>query len=101
MMFWSATGAEEISASGTSYLNRAEASGVEKVVTHLLRSGVDPGRIGVVTPYEGQRAYVVQHMTRAGAFLSICVFLFAYVRAIGLTSCFVYRCVGHAVIRRG
>jgi len=77
MMFWSATGAEEISASGTSYLNRAEASGVEKVVTHLLRSGVDPGRIGVVTPYEGQRAYVVQHMTRAGEFLSICVFLFA------------------------
>ena len=66
MMFWSMTGAEEISASGTSYLNRAEASGVEKVVTHLLRSGVDPGRIGVVTPYEGQRAYVSQHMTRAG-----------------------------------
>lgn len=82
MMFWSATGAEEISASGTSYLNRAEASGVEKVVTHLLRSGVDPGRIGVVTPYEGQRAYVVQHMTRAGEFISICVFAFAYRRRL-------------------
>ena len=35
-------------------------------MTHLLRAGVDPGRIGVVTPYEGQRAYVSQHMTRAG-----------------------------------
>jgi regulator of nonsense transcripts 1 len=66
MMFWSMTGAEEISASGTSYLNRTEAAAVEKLVTHFLRAGVAPEAIGVVTPYEGQRAYVVQHMTRAG-----------------------------------
>jgi regulator of nonsense transcripts 1 len=66
MMFWSMTGAEEISASGTSYLNRTEAVSVEKIVTHFLRAGVAPEALGVVTPYEGQRAYVVQHMTRAG-----------------------------------
>jgi regulator of nonsense transcripts 1 len=66
MMFWSQTGQEEMSASGTSYLNRAEASAVEKCVTQLLNSGVSPEQIGVVTPYEGQRAYVVQHMTRVG-----------------------------------
>jgi regulator of nonsense transcripts 1 len=66
MMFWSMTGQEEISASGTSYLNRTEAASVEKLVTHFLRAGVPPEAIGVVTPYEGQRAYVVQHMTRAG-----------------------------------
>ena len=66
MMFWSHTGQEEISASGTSYLNRGEAAAVEKVVTHFLRAGVAPEKLGVVTPYEGQRAYVVQHMTRAG-----------------------------------
>lgn len=66
MMFWSMTGLEEISASGTSYLNRTEAAAVEKLVTHFLKAGVSPEDIGVVTPYEGQRAYVVQHMTRAG-----------------------------------
>ena len=66
MMFWSQTGQEEMSASGTSFLNRAEAVAVEKCVTHLLNSGVSPEDIGVVTPYEGQRAYVVQHMTRVG-----------------------------------
>ncbi len=66
MMFWSQTGQEEMSASGTSFLNRAEASAVEKCVTKLLESGVNPDQIGVVTPYEGQRAYVVSHMTRVG-----------------------------------
>ena len=42
-----------------------EAACVEKIVTHFLRAGVAPENLGVVTPYEGQRAYVVQHMTRA------------------------------------
>jgi len=36
------------------------------VVTTLLREGVAPHEIGVVTPYEGQRAYVSAHMARAG-----------------------------------
>jgi regulator of nonsense transcripts 1 len=31
MMFWNCSGQEEISPSGTSYLNRAEAVSVEKV----------------------------------------------------------------------
>jgi regulator of nonsense transcripts 1 len=66
MFFWIQTGAEEISASGTSYLNRSEASAVERVVTHFLKAGVTPGQIGVVTPYEGQRAYLVLHMQRSG-----------------------------------
>ena len=33
-------GQEEISASGTSYLNRTEAANVEKIVTTFLKSGV-------------------------------------------------------------
>eukprot|EP00536_Pseudo-nitzschia_multiseries_P017192 jgi/Psemu1/224056/e_gw1.1423.1.1 len=57
MFFYSVTGMEEISASGTSYLNRTEASYVEKVVTHLLRLGVTPSQIGVITPYDGQKKY--------------------------------------------
>ncbi|KAI1495028.1 P-loop containing nucleoside triphosphate hydrolase protein [Biscogniauxia mediterranea] len=58
MMFWSNLGNEEISASGTSYLNRTEASNVEKIVTRFFKAGVRPGDIGVITPYEGQRSYI-------------------------------------------
>ena len=36
------------------------------MVTSFLRSGVTPDQIGVVTPYEGQRAYIVAYMTRSG-----------------------------------
>lgn len=67
MFFYSIMGMEEISASGTSYLNRTEASYVEKIVTHLLRMGVTPAQIGVITPYDGQKKYVFEHMRRAGA----------------------------------
>lgn len=70
MFFWSITGMEEISASGTSYLNRTEASYVEKVVTHLLRMGVKPAQIGVVTPYDGQRKYVYETLRRSGSLAS-------------------------------
>lgn len=66
MMFYNSVGQEEYSASGTSYLNRTEADLVEKIVTRLLKSGVMPQLIGVVTPYEGQRAFCVNHMQRAG-----------------------------------
>ena len=66
LMFWSQLGAEEISASGTSYLNRTEAAAVEKTVTTLLRCGVTPDQIGIITPYEGQRAHVVSTMARNG-----------------------------------
>jgi regulator of nonsense transcripts 1 len=70
MFFYSINGMEEISASGTSYLNRTEASYVEKVVTHLLRLGVTPAQIGVITPYDGQKKYVSEHMRRSGALAS-------------------------------
>ena len=70
MFFYSIAGMEEISASGTSYLNRTEASYVEKVVTHFLRMGVTPAQIGVITPYDGQKKYVSEYMRRAGALAS-------------------------------
>jgi len=66
MMFYSCTGTEELASTGTSYLNRTEASNCERVVTALLRGGAVPSQIGVVTPYEGQRAYIVTHMQRHG-----------------------------------
>ncbi len=68
MMFWSNLGNEEISASGTSYLNRSEAANVEKIVTRFFKAGVKPGGIGVITPYEGQRSYIVSTMQNTGTF---------------------------------
>ncbi|CDK29940.1 unnamed protein product [Kuraishia capsulata CBS 1993] len=67
MMFWANFGKEEISGTGTSYLNRIEAMNCEKIVTKLFRDGVKPSQIGIITPYEGQRAYVVQYMMMNGA----------------------------------
>lgn len=66
MMFYVQLGAEEISPSGTSYLNRAEATQVERIITMFLKGGVAPLNLGIITPYEGQRAHVVATMTRNG-----------------------------------
>ncbi|KAL3953211.1 hypothetical protein ACCO45_013154 [Purpureocillium lilacinum] len=68
MMFWSNLGHEEISTSGTSYLNRTEASNVEKTVTRFFKAGVKPSEIGVITPYEGQRSYIVTTMQNSGQY---------------------------------
>ena len=67
MFFYTNLGQEEISSSGTSYLNRTEAANVEKIVTRFLKIGVQPSQIGVITPYEGQRSFVVQYMKLNGS----------------------------------
>jgi regulator of nonsense transcripts 1 len=51
---------------GTSYLNRTEAANVEKLLTRFLQSGVLPNQLGVITPYEGQRAHTVATLLRHG-----------------------------------
>lgn len=48
-------------------LSRTEAANVEKIATRFLRSSIKPEQIGIITPYEGQRAYVVQYMQYSGA----------------------------------
>ena len=67
MMFHVASGQEEIAGSGTSFLNRTEAANVEKIVTKFLKTGIKPTQIGVVTPYEGQRSFLVQYMNYQGS----------------------------------
>lgn len=67
MFFLVTQGQEEIAGSGTSYLNRTEAANVEKITTRFLKSGVKPEQIGIITPYEGQRAYLVQYMQYQGS----------------------------------
>ncbi|GAA5916537.1 hypothetical protein JCM8208_005043 [Rhodotorula glutinis] len=67
MYFHQNLGQEEISSSGTSFLNRTEASNVEKIVTRFFKAGVLPSQIGIITPYEGQRSYIVSYMQLNGA----------------------------------
>lgn len=66
MFFLVNNGIEEMSGSGTSFLNRTEGATVEKFVTMLLKTGITPDQIGVITPYEGQRAFLVAYMQRNG-----------------------------------
>lgn len=70
MMFWANYGREELSSSGNSYLNRVEAMNVERIITRLFKDGIKPEQIGVITPYEGQRAYLVQFMSMNSTLLN-------------------------------
>lgn len=67
MFFLGCFGSEELGASGTSYLNRVEANSCEKIVTKLLKASVHPSQIGIITPYQGQRAYIMQTMVMTGS----------------------------------
>jgi regulator of nonsense transcripts 1 len=53
LFFYNSTGAEEISASATSFLNRVEAANVETIVTTFFKAGLKPDQLGIITPYEG------------------------------------------------
>jgi regulator of nonsense transcripts 1 len=66
MFFYHSISNEEISASGTSFLNRQEAANVEQLVTAFFRAGLKPEQIGIITPYEGQRGYMISYMQRSG-----------------------------------
>ena len=66
MFFYTCNGVEEVSASGTSYLNRSEAAKVEALVSKYLACGVPASQIGVITPYDGQRAYIVSYFEKNG-----------------------------------
>ncbi|CAH7675341.1 AAA domain-domain-containing protein [Phakopsora pachyrhizi] len=66
MYFHSNLGQEEISSSGASFLNQTKASNFEKIVTRFFKAGVLPSQIGIVTPYRGQRSYVVNFMQASG-----------------------------------
>ncbi|CAF2041779.1 unnamed protein product [Brassica napus] len=68
MFFYVQLGKEEISASGTSYLNRTEAANVEKLVTAFLNSVVVPSQV-MITHYVGQRGCIVNYMARNGSLL--------------------------------
>ena len=47
-----------------SYINREEAEFIETIVKTLLKCTVKPEQIGIITPYEGQRCYIVSRMLK-------------------------------------
>lgn len=56
--FYCSYGKEELSSSGTSFLNRTEAFVVKSVVGYFQQNRVLGCQIGVITFYEGQRAHL-------------------------------------------
>ena len=59
LLFYHVMGQEEMSGTGLSYLNRAEVSAIHKLSDYLK---VEASQLGIVTPYEGQRAYLVDYL---------------------------------------
>ena len=43
-----------------------EADNVLEIVAKFFKSGLEPVQIGGVTPYEGQRSFLVQYMQNQG-----------------------------------
>lgn len=60
--FYACYGKEEISASGTSFLNQVEALYCESIIRYLFKCGITENQIGVITPYEGQRAHILNRV---------------------------------------
>lgn len=70
IFFYNTIGPEELSSTGTSYVNRTEASNLEKIVSVLISRGLSASQIGIITPYEGQRAYITSYMHNLGTLSS-------------------------------
>eukprot|EP00828_Plagiopyla_frontata_P040626 TRINITY_DN5553_c0_g1_i4.p1 TRINITY_DN5553_c0_g1~~TRINITY_DN5553_c0_g1_i4.p1 ORF type:complete len:546 (-),score=59.96 TRINITY_DN5553_c0_g1_i4:18-1655(-) len=66
MFFYNLYGVEEISASGTSYLNRVEVQQIEKIIYQFIKAGVKTNQLGIITPYSGQRAFIVNYLSKNG-----------------------------------
>ncbi|ORD99692.1 RENT1 [Hepatospora eriocheir] len=64
--FYCCDGKEEVSQSGTSYVNKKEAVLVKNVTRHLFKNGILESQIGIITPYEGQRSHILDNLQEAG-----------------------------------
>jgi regulator of nonsense transcripts 1 len=67
LFFWASNGLEEISATGTTYINRTEVEKVTEILSCLLENGVSGTDIGIIVPYERQRLYLLQFFKYQGA----------------------------------
>jgi regulator of nonsense transcripts 1 len=65
LFFWHVVGTEELSSSGTSYINSMEADMILKMLNHLLLQNIKLSSIGIITPYKGQRIYLQNFLAKA------------------------------------
>jgi len=60
---YSSLNEEEVADSGTTYVNKYEATVVLQIVQRLLKSNVNPNNIGIITPYTGQSSYLTNFLS--------------------------------------
>ncbi|KAH0795449.1 Regulator of nonsense transcripts 1 [Histomonas meleagridis] len=60
MFFWNVNSQEEIYENGLSYVNRHEGGCVSVLLDLMWKSGVKATEIGIITPYAGQQAYLME-----------------------------------------
>lgn len=70
LLFWNSSGIEELGSTGLSYLNRNEATNVEKIITMMIKSGITGEQIGIITPYEGQRSFISNFLLKSSTLKS-------------------------------
>ena len=58
-------GEEEKPVGGESYVNKQEAETVVHLIAELIRSGAQSMNIGVITPYNGQKSYLLNMLGQA------------------------------------
>jgi regulator of nonsense transcripts 1 len=58
IVFWNIESVEEYAGSGTSFVNRGEATAIGHLLRCFAGSGVDPDGVAVITPYLGQVSYL-------------------------------------------
>lgn len=63
---WGTNGSEDTGNYVTSYPNRVQVAAVVKAVTQIRKDDVWAEKICVITPYEGQCAYVASHCSSIG-----------------------------------
>lgn len=51
LMFYHSLSNEEPNSNQTSFLNKIEASNVDQALTYLLKQGIKPYQIGIITQY--------------------------------------------------
>jgi regulator of nonsense transcripts 1 len=66
VLFWHVRGNEEMSASGTSFLNRTEAEKINNILNEMIEGGISMSHIAIITPYKGQRGYLSQYLLKTG-----------------------------------
>jgi regulator of nonsense transcripts 1 len=62
MFYWNVPSEEEYYETGLSYVNRHEVGCIAVLLEAMARRGVGPADIGVITPYAGQQALLVDSL---------------------------------------